>query len=97
MRLLIYTAAIAVILAAFGVRIEQMQGEVRAHHTYVVEHQAELGARIEQVEFRVDELNCVHFIYEDGSAVHLDAEIALDCLERKLGISHSSEIFRPKP
>lgn len=101
MRLLIYTAAIAVLLAAYGIRIEQMQGEVRQHHAYVVEHQAELGARIEYLERSVAqiqslpapvllttvdvELQCVHKIYEDGSVVHLDAEIAHECLRRELG------------
>lgn len=53
--------------------------------------------RIDDLEDRVDELNCVHYIYEDGSAEHLDAETALDCLRLRLGWEHSSEIFRPKP
>ena len=52
MRLLIYTAAIVVVLAAYGVLIERMQDEVRAAHysQTVAEHDAELGARIENLE-----------------------------------------------
>lgn len=41
--------------------------------------------RITDLEYRMDELNCVHYVYEDGSAVHIDAEVAYDCLRRKLG------------
>lgn len=67
MRLLIFTAAIAVILFAYGYRINQMQGEVRDNHD------------------RIAELDCVHYIYEDGSAIHIDAEVALECLKRVLG------------
>jgi hypothetical protein len=85
MRLLIYTAAIAVVLFAYGVRIERMQGEVRSNHAYVVEHQAELGARIEELEWKATELFCVHYIYEDGSAVHVDAEASIECLNHRLG------------
>lgn len=34
---------------------------------------------------RMDELNCIHMIEEDGSAYHADAEIAIECLRAKLG------------
>ena len=34
---------------------------------------------------RLDELNCVHRLYEDGSATHVDAETAAECLNRFLG------------
>jgi hypothetical protein len=43
------------------------------------------GQRITSLENRVQELNCVHQMYEDGSAMHLDAEIAFQCLHRELG------------
>lgn len=36
-------------------------------------------------EHRLDELNCVHRLYEDGSATHVDAETAAECLHRFLG------------
>ena len=85
MRLLIYTAAIAVLLLALGLGITSTDGNVRDSHVYTVEHVAELGARIEFLERRVDELNCVHFIFEDGSAMHPDAEVAHRCLQTQLG------------
>lgn len=54
----------------------------------------EQSDRIQDLEYRVDELNCVHYIYEDGDAVHIDAEVALDCLHRKLGAGwHETEIL----
>ena len=50
--------------------------------------------RIQNLEYRVDELNCVHYIHEDGDAVHIDAEVALDCLRRRLGSGwHETEIL----
>ena len=36
-------------------------------------------------DHRLQELNCVHRLYEDGSAVHVDAETAAECLHRFLG------------
>jgi hypothetical protein len=31
------------------------------------------------------ELQCVHFVFEDGSAMHPDAEVAHRCLQTQLG------------
>lgn len=47
------------------------------------------GNAIRDLESRMQELNCVHYIYEDGDAEHVDAEVALDCLRRHLGESWS--------
>jgi len=99
MRLLIYTAAIAVLLLTLGWRLASVEADVRENHAYTVEHVAELGARIEVLEQlnddhafvirnhtrRIREMNCVHFIYEDGSAMHPDAEVAHRCLQTQLG------------
>jgi hypothetical protein len=85
MRLLIYTAVIAVLLLALGARLEFTDGDVRENHAYTVEHVSELGTRIELLERRMDEMNCVHFIYEDGSVLHVDGEVAHRCLQTQLG------------
>lgn len=43
------------------------------------------GQQITALENRVQELNCVHLINEDGSVADLDAEVAFECLHRELG------------
>lgn len=37
---------------------------------------------LDEMREDVHRLNCVHVIYEDLSAVHQDAELAKECVER---------------
>lgn len=39
-----------------------------------------LYRNVNDLTHRMDEMNCIHMIYEDGSAIHTDAEVAQECL-----------------
>jgi hypothetical protein len=85
MRLLIYTAAIAVLLLAFGWRITVMQDEINAAHAEVSDLRAFVNFDQRKQYRMLRELQCVHFVFEDGSAMHPDAEVAHRCLQTQLG------------
>jgi hypothetical protein len=51
-----------------------------------------MQSEIRDAHDRIAELNCVHYVFEDGSAYHLDAEVALECLHRRLGKPYAFEV-----
>lgn len=85
MRLLIYTAGWAVLLLALAIRMEVMQGQIDAAPRDVSELRAFVNFDQRKQYRMLRELQCVHFVYEDGSAMHPDAEVAHRCLQTQLG------------